>query len=143
VLGNDISNRTAPIICFDSSIFFFDEEKERGTITKFLDRFMRKEHREPNMAVINTINRIWYSYDLSIYVATNEDPIDILSDNLYSLDVCHTRIVFYPNIEYLRNQCQNQYQYFVSNDAELLSRISMKNAITLEELLKLIKIARG
>jgi len=150
MLHNDISNRQAPVICFDSNILFTNEPVNATLMGKLFRKLAGNNamfdflNRKVNLDVVNAINNVWYGQDLSIYFALSdqygftEELTELLNEN----DVCYTRLFSYPSIEFLRHKCQYEYYFYVSNDKEHLSKISMKNAITLDELAKQINVAR-
>jgi len=148
MLHGDISNRQAPIICFDSNILFRNEPIATNPIEKFFGKLFSGEeysffNRTINLSIVNLINNIWYSQDLSIYIAVSEQSyIEGLTDALDVNDVNYTRLLYYPSMDFLRDKCHYEYYYYVSNDEKHLSNISMKNAVTIDELTKLLNTAR-
>lgn len=146
MLGNDISNRTAPVICFNiDSLLFTNNKKKR----KLLDRLFSYGNndyleRELNFSVVNLINNLWFNYDFSIYLTTKESFLDDISEILYEYDICHTRLFQYPSIEFLRDKVYYEYHLYVDDNLQNLSEIGRGNAIPLSELPKHIRtVMRG
>lgn len=146
-LGN-ISNRQAPVICFDANVLFLEKRKETNPILTFFGKklggkeFYTFFNRETDQTAIDIINNIWSNYDFSVYIFMDNQLIaSRLHDFLYENHVSYTRTIS-CDIEGLKRMCHNQFHLFVSKDAELISKLSKNNAILLQDLPCHMKLAR-
>lgn len=144
MLHNDISNKQAPILAFNVDNLLFKEEQGESSIidrVKSLIQSDRKKYisREVDNTFINRINNIWIKYPYSIYFITfspyKDDLFTILDRNL----VNYTSLVDLIEWEDVRHRCGLQFTYYFDNDEELLSYVSMNNALHIRELPLLIK----
>ena len=144
MLHNDISNKQAPILAFNVDNLLFKEEQGESSIidrVKSLIQSDRKKYisREVDNTFINRINNIWIKYPYSIYFITfspyKDDLFTILDRNL----VNYTSLVDLIEWEDVRHRCGLQFTYYFDNDEELLSYVSMNNALHIRELPSLIK----
>ena len=144
MLHNDISNKQAPILAFNVDNLLFKEKQGESSIidrVKSLIQSDRKKYisREVDNTFINRINNIWIKYPYSIYFITfspyKDDLFTILDRNL----VNYTSLVDLIEWEDVRHRCGLQFTYYFDNDEELLSYVSMKNALHIRELPLIIK----
>lgn len=144
MLHNDISNKQAPILAFNVDNLLFKEEQEESFIidrVKSLIQSDRKKYinRDIDMTFVNKINNIWMKHPYSIYLITfspyKDDLFNILDRNL----VNYTSLVELFEWDEIRHRCGLQFTYYFDNDEELLSYVSMNNALHIRELPLLIK----
>ena len=144
MLHNDISNKQAPILAFNVDNLLFKEEQGESSIidrVKSLIQSDRKKFisRNVDMTFVNKINNIWMKHPYSIYLITfspyKDDLFTILDRNL----VNYTSLVDLIEWEDVRHRCGLQFTYYFDNDEELLSYVSMNNALHIRELPLLIK----
>ena len=140
MLGNDISNKQAPILAFNIDSLVI-EKKEVARDYKFLPKMFRGEKitYELDNVFINLINYVWSYYPYSIYFVTfNEEKMDFYYELLDAYKVNYTTLELNSK-ETIRQSCTLQYTYYFDNDEEMLSYISMHNATTCDSLLNVIK----
>lgn len=136
MLGNDISNRQAPILAFCIDNLVIEEKEEASKLSKYLPKILRREKTTYKIDedYVNLINHIWNNYSYSIYFVTFHrekqefyyELLDTCNVNYTSLEVNH--------VEAIRRSCLLQYTYYFDNDEELLSYISMSNALHYDKL---------
>jgi hypothetical protein len=144
MLHNDISNKQAPILAFNVDNLLFKEEQGESSIidrVKNLIQSDRKKYinRDIDMTFVNMINNIWMKHPYSIYLITfspyKDDLFNILDKNL----VNYTSLVELFEWEDIRHRCRLQFTYYFDNNEELLSYVSMENALHIRELPLIIK----
>lgn len=144
MLHNDISNKQAPILAFNVDNLLFKEKQGESSlidVVKSLVQSDRKKfvNRDVDMTFVNRINNIWIKHPYSIYLITftpyKDDLFTILDRNL----VNYTSLVELFEWDDIRHRCGLQFTYYFDNDEELLSYISMNNALHIRELPLLIK----
>lgn len=137
--GNDLSNKQAPYILFDiDSFLFLEPEKEtildkvksvlKSAERKYIDRELNPEH-------VRMLQRIWGRHDICIGLFTStlyEDYfLNELTDKLDAHYVPYTRLTHMTR-EQVRNFPFKIYTF--SNNDELLSFLSDKNAMRVERI---------
>lgn len=140
MLGNDISNKQAPILAFNIDSLVI-EKKEVARDYKFLPKMFRGEKitYELDNVFINLINYVWSYYPYSIYFVTfHEEKMDFYYELLDAHKVNYTTLELNSK-ETIRQSCTLHYTYYFDNDEEMLSYISMHNATTCDSLLNVIK----
>lgn len=144
MLHNDISNKQAPILAFNVDNLLFKKKQGKSSIidrVKSLIQSDRKKYtnRDIDMTFVNMINNIWMKHPYSIYLITfypyKYDLLTILDKN----SVNHTSLEELFEWDELRRRCALQFTYYFDNDEELLSYVSMNNALHIRELPLLIK----
>jgi len=144
MLHNDISNRQAPILAFNVDNLLFKKKQGKSSIidkVKSIIQSDRKKYinRDIDMKFVNMINNIWMKHPYSIYFITfypyKDDLLTILDRN----SVNYTSLEELFEWDELRRRCELQFTYYFDNDAELLSYVSMNNALRIRELPLIIK----
>lgn len=141
MLGNDISNRQAPILAFCIDNLIEEEKYEVGKFGKFLPNLFKQEHIRYaiDKSFIDLINYVWSNYSYSIYFVTfYEEKRDFYYELLDELNVNYTTLEV-NNREAIRQSCALQYTYYFDNDEELLSYISSSNALHYNNLKLLVR----
>lgn len=144
MLHNDISNKQAPILAFNVDNLLFKEKQGKSSIidkVKSIIQSDRKKYinRDIDMTFVNMINNIWMKHPYSIYLITFSPYKDDLFNILDRYLVNYTSIVELFEWDDIRHRCRLQFTYYFDNDEELLSYISMNNALHIRELPLLIK----
>lgn len=136
MLRNDISNKSAPYIAFDIDSLLFKDEKP-STVSRFLNMFKTDEtkylSRPLNEEFIKIVERVWYKHNVcviftcfSLYsIEAKRKLLDILVDR----NVPFTNIDFFQEWHEARNA---PYMYFFTDNEHLLSFMSSKHAMKLE-----------
>lgn len=144
MLHNDISNKQAPILAFNVDNLLFKEKQGKSSIIDKIKNLIQSDrkkyiNRDIDMTFVNIINNIWMKHPYSIYLITfspyKDDLFTILDRNL----VNYTSLVDLIEWEDVRHRCRLQFTYYFDNDEELLSYVSMNNALHIRELPSLIK----
>lgn len=141
MLGNDISNRQAPILAFCIDNLIKEEQYEESKFGKFLPSIFKQTHVKYTMDkdYINLINHIWNNYSYSIYFVTYyEEKREYYYKLLDEWNVNYTTLEV-NNKEAIRQSCALQYTFYFDNDEELLSYISSSNAVHYDNLRLLIR----
>lgn len=141
MLGNDISNRQAPILAFCIDNLIKEEQYEESKFGKFLPKIFKQTHIKYTMDkdYINLINYIWNNYSYSIYFVTYyEEKREYYYELLDEWNVNYTTLEV-NNKEAIRQSCALQYTFYFDNDEELLSYISSSNAVHYDNLRLLIR----
>lgn len=149
MLGNDISNRTAPIICFNiDNLLFTGESKDDGLIINMIRKLGLETERSNyldrkiDQKVVNIINNIWTRYDFSIYLTTRYYFLEDIDEVLQENDVYHTRLFTYPSIDILSEKIKYEYSLYVDSDPAMISMLNSGRAIHISELPNHMKVTR-
>lgn len=144
MLHGDISNKQAPVIAFNVDNLLFKQEQEDSSLINKMKSLVQSDRKkfiskDVDMTFVHRINNIWIKHPYSIYLITfspyKDDLFTILDKNL----VNYTSLVEMFEWEDVRHRCRLQFTYYFDNDEELLSYISMNNALHIRELPLLIK----
>lgn len=137
--GNDLSNKQAPFIMFDiDSLLFVDKEKNRWTklTDVFKSEFTKYIEREFNQDFIKLLNNVWHKHNVSIGLVSfsllSHDEVQELEKRLDGEFAPYTRIFSFFDWDELRSFSHGMYTF--SNNDELLSYLSSKNAMKLERI---------
>ena len=137
--GNDISNKSAPIIVFDLDSLLFKETKLNTGIVGAISRFVATDkdkydyfNREINTNFIYIVNSIWTNYNFSIFLETSfpidDSPAlaDFLNDNFI---IYYSKLIEFKGIEHLRMMCELEYYLYISANMQKLAEIAKPNAV--------------
>ena len=142
--GNDISNKSAPIIVFDLDSLLFKETKLNTGILGAFSRFLSTNksnydffNREVNKNFVFICNSIWTNYNFTIYLETtfpiDDSPTlaDFLNENII---LYYSRLIQFKSMKDLRMMCELEYYLYVSNDTQKLAEIGKPNALSMSEI---------
>ena len=144
MLHNDISNKQAPILAFNVDNLLFKEKQGKSSIIDKIKNLIQSDrkkyiNRDIDITFVNMINNIWMKHPYSIYLITfypyKYDLLTILDRN----SVNYTSLVELFEWDEIRHRCGLQFTYYFDSDEELLSYVSMKNALHIRELPLIIK----
>lgn len=134
MLGNNISNHSAPYVGFDVDSLAFIEKKE-GMIQNFLDKFKTHESRylsrEVSLDFINTMEQLWRKHNICIIFITfsfDQSNVKELYDKFSEVNIPFTRIMQFQEWDNLRRSMGN-FLYVFSGNEELISYLSAKHAL--------------
>lgn len=96
-------------------------------------------NQDVDMTFVHKINNIWIKHPYSIYFITFTPYLDDLFTIMDKYAISYTSIIQIFEWEDLRRACGLQYMYYFDSDKELLSYISTKNALHIDELPNIIK----
>ena len=133
----NLSNKTAPIVCFNIDNLLFKEEKVReGNF--FTRLFSPQNKRTINDEFVHTINYIWRTHNVSIYMQTEQETEQMEDYINEHVDILYfSRMVKARGDEDLRLKLQlGEYFLYVDNDAERIARISHFGAIHMDDIHK-------
>ena len=138
MLRNDISNKSAPYIAFDIDSLLFKDEKP-NMVSRFLNMFKTDEtkylSRPLNEDFIKIVERVWHKHNVCVIFTcfslfTNESQRKLL-DILVDRNVPFTKIDFFREWDEAR---EAPYVYFFTNNEYLLSFMSSKHVMKLENI---------
>jgi type IV secretory pathway VirB4 component len=137
MLGGNLSNKQAPYVMFDMDSLMFVNNEEKSVIDKVTDFFKSEERkyldREIDTDFANTLERVWRKHNVCVGIFSfHPYDFDELEVKLYNQFVPYTRIFYFQEWEDLRRF--NHSIYTFSNNEELLSYLSRKDAMKLERI---------
>ena len=130
---NDISNRQAPIIAFNLDNLLY-EEKSKSIFDAFKPRKL-------NQTFLDVVNNIWYQYEFSVYLVSKEQVSETYS-KLEDVDILYTSAIHYTGEDNLRRMLNYRFHLYVDKDRELLSVLSCRNAIHIDDIQDYIRNSR-
>jgi hypothetical protein len=142
VRNNNLSNRPAPSVAFHIDTLLFKPKIEHpiGLGEKLLSyikptMFKTKEQlyleRPINHKFRRTIERLWMNHNITLVLVTTEfteESRHELEEVLAYHNVHYTRLETIGEWEDLRNKCFYDYMFLFSDNTNLLSYLSVKNA---------------
>lgn len=137
--NNNISNKEAPIIAFNIDNLLFETQPKSNIFDNLSLFFARKQ---VNQQFVDTVNNIWYNYPYSIYLVSKQ-IVSEAERTLEGIDIQATKVVHYTGIDNLRRLLNYRFYLYIDNDRDLLSQLSSKNAIHIDELQNHLRISRG
>jgi hypothetical protein len=129
---NDISNREAPIIAFNLDNLLY-EEKSKSLFDIFKPRKL-------NQNFLDIVNNIWYNFEFSIYLVSGELTSDTFT-RVEDIDIQFTNAIHYTGIDNLRRMIQYRFHLYVDGDNELISKLSAKNVIHIDDIYNHLRIS--
>lgn len=133
-----ISNRQAPIIAFNVDSLLFRDTPKQGFLQRIFDSLKSDKQKYFNKEIddifVATIEALWYKNPYCIYFLTFTDYEEEISELLFERNIPYTRIVTYNSIEDLRVDVQYRFMYYFDKNEEILSLVSQKNALHINEL---------
>jgi hypothetical protein len=142
VRNNNLSNRPAPSVAFHIDTLLFKPKIENpislGDKVKSIFKpaiFKTNEQlyleRPLNHKFRRTLEKLWMNNNITLVLVTtefNEDNRQDLEDLLAYHNVHYTRLETIGEWEDLRNKCFYDYMYLFSDNNNLISYLSVKNA---------------
>lgn len=123
MIGNDISNKQAPILLIDANSVIF-KPAERGLLDKIEVLFKSKERlfleRDINSTNRSWVNRIWNKHNLAIYFWVPE-----YVDERLVFEILSRNLIYFTNVIKLTKEqvrdgiSRGEYIKFVTEDNEL------------------------
>ena len=132
--NGDISNKEAPVIAFNMDNLLFESKSD-----SIFDIFKKKKL---NQTFIDIVNNIWYNYEFSIYLVSSQIVLEA-EKILENVDIQVTRVVHYTGESNLQRLLTYRFYLYVDSDVNLISRLSCKNAIHIDELQNHLRFNRG
>ena len=138
MLHGDISNKSAPYVAFDIDSLLFKDEKP-NMVSRFLNMFKTDEaiylSKPLNKEFIKIVERVWYKHNVCViftcFSLSSDESKRKLLDILVEHNIPFTSIDFFNSWEEVRNA---PYMYFFTNNENMLSYVSSKHAMKLENI---------
>ena len=132
----DISNKTAPAICFDIDSLLFEEVEETNILKKLFKIKKREVDKPFNQQLLSILDYFWKKHDLIVYLISfslTEKEIEYLFERLINANAPFTNIIYHQEWEDVFHLVENgRYQYLFSSNEELLKFIG-RNAYHIQD----------
>lgn len=144
--GNDISNKTAPILAFNADKLLFVNKDAKKGLKGFIDNIavqFKADYeiyldRELNKVTTNLLEKLWTNENVSIHLVTFRPFSDAIEDYLREKDVRFTRLHEVKDLNEFIVKVRDSYLYYFDNDDSFLSILGCKNALNISDIKKVI-----